>query len=240
MPRRGWGGKGPALIPESLGRLKGDKLAAVVSDGRAMAQVPGFRDTLIGIIDMEDWSLVRVIETSGPGFFLRSPDGTPCLWADVFTGELRGAMHIIDKPALEVVQVLKPEPGKTVAHTEFTRGGPKALVSIWEMDGAVIVYDAATFTELGRLPMVRPSGKYTVWTKITCEDGTSHHARVAAGAWALALCHRDRGDQCVPAGPDRHCHRPARHRALDRAVAVGSAWPARDLACPRPGLPRAG
>ncbi len=40
------GGKGPALIPESLGRLKGDKLAAVITEGRAMTQMPGFKDTL--------------------------------------------------------------------------------------------------------------------------------------------------------------------------------------------------
>ena len=40
------GGKGPALIPESLGRLKGDKLAAVISEGRAMTQMPAFKDTL--------------------------------------------------------------------------------------------------------------------------------------------------------------------------------------------------
>ena len=40
------GGNGPALIPESLGRLKGDKLAAVITDGRAMTQMPGFKDTL--------------------------------------------------------------------------------------------------------------------------------------------------------------------------------------------------
>ena len=52
--------------------------------------------------------------------------------------------------------------------------GSKALVSIWEMDGAVIVYDAETFKEIKRLPMVKPSGKYNVWNKITVEDGTSH------------------------------------------------------------------
>ena len=31
------GGKGPALIPESLGRLKGDKLAAVICEDAAGA-----------------------------------------------------------------------------------------------------------------------------------------------------------------------------------------------------------
>lgn len=143
-------------------------------NGHRVVAIPHLNEPRISVIDMEDWSLIKTIDTSGPGFFLRSHDGTPYLWADVFTGDHKGEMHIIDKQSLEVVKVLTPEPGKTVAHTEFTRDGSKALVSIWEMDGAVIVYDAATFTELKRLPMVKPSGKYNVWNKITFEDGTSH------------------------------------------------------------------
>lgn len=142
--------------------------------GHRVMAVPHLNEGRISVIDMEDWSLVKVIETSGPGFFLRSHAGTPYLWADVFTGEHKGEMHIIDKDSLEVVKVLVPEPGKTVAHTEFTKDGKFALVSIWEQDGAVIVFDAATFQEIKRLPMVKPSGKYNVWNKITFEDGTSH------------------------------------------------------------------
>ena len=143
-------------------------------NGHRVVAIPHLNEPRISVIDMEDWSLIKTIETSGPGFFLRSHDGTPYLWADVFTGENKGQMHIIDKQSLEVVQVLTPEPGKTVAHTEFTKDGTRALVSIWEMDGAVIVYDTATFREIQRLPMVKPSGKYNVWNKITFEDGTSH------------------------------------------------------------------
>ena len=63
------------------------------------------------------------------------------------------------KRALQIVKTLNPAPGKTVAHVEFTRDGSKALVSIWEDDGAVIVYDATTLEELKRLPMRKPSGK---------------------------------------------------------------------------------
>ena len=143
-------------------------------NGHRVMAVPHLNEGRISVIDMTDWSVIKVIETAGPGFFLRSHEGTPYLWADVFTGPNKGQMHIIDKQTLEVVKVLTPAPGKTVAHTEFTRDGKYALVSIWEMDGAVIVYDAATFEEVTRLPMVKPSGKYNVWNKITFEDGTSH------------------------------------------------------------------
>jgi hypothetical protein len=57
---------------------------------------------------------------------------------------------------------------------EFTRDGRHALVSIWDDDGAVVVYDSETFEEVRRLPMRRPSGKYNVFNKITLSEGTSH------------------------------------------------------------------
>jgi hypothetical protein len=103
---------------------------------------------------MQDWSLVKEIDTSGPGFFLRSHAGTPYLWADVFTGEHKGEMHIIDKQSLEVVKVLVPEPGKTVAHTEFTKDGDTgAGVDLGGGRRGDRVYDAANLTEVMRLPM---------------------------------------------------------------------------------------
>jgi hypothetical protein len=48
------------------------------------------------------------------------------------------------------------------------------LVSIWEDPGELVVYDAATFAEVKRLPMRKPSGKYNVYNKINFSDGTSH------------------------------------------------------------------
>ena len=110
----------------------------------------------------------------GPGFFLRSHSTSPYVWADVFFAPNKGHIHIIEKQTLEIVKTLIPEPGKIVAHTEFTRDGKHALVSVWEQDGALIVYDAKTLQEVKRLPMRKPSGKYNVGNKISFEDGTSH------------------------------------------------------------------
>jgi len=89
-------------------------------------------------------------------------------------GAKKDTLSIIDKRTLEVVRSLTPEPNKTAAHVEFDKDGRRALVSIWEDQGALVVYDAATFTEIKRIPMSRPSGKYNVWNKITFSDGTSH------------------------------------------------------------------
>ena len=69
---------------------------------------------------------------------------------------------------------LRPEPGKTAAHVEFTRDGSHALSSLWETDGAILVYDAVTLEEATRLEMRMPSGKYDVFNKSTLSAGTSH------------------------------------------------------------------
>ena len=110
----------------------------------------------------------------GPGFFLRSHENTPYAWTDVFFGPNRDVLHVIDKRTLEIVKTLKPAPGKIAAHVEFTRDGRFALVSVWDMDGALVIYDAATLEEVKRIPMRRPSGKYNVFNKITRSAGTSH------------------------------------------------------------------
>ncbi|WP_306144022.1 nitrite reductase [Roseibium sp. MMSF_3412] len=135
---------------------------------------PHLKDNAVSVIDMQTWKTVKRIETLGPGFFMRSHENSPYVWVDVFFGPNRDVMHVIDKQSLEIVKTLRPEKGATVAHVEFTRNGRHALVSIWEDEGAMIVYDAQTLEEIRRLPMKKPSGKYNVWNKITFSEGTSH------------------------------------------------------------------
>lgn len=143
-------------------------------NGRRVMATPHLKEAKISIIDMNDWKVIKTLDTLGPGFFMRSHNGSPYAWADVFFGPNKDVMHVIDKRTLEIVQTLRPEPGKTAAHVEFDKTGRHALVSIWEDDGAIVVYDAGTLKETKRLPMRKPSGKYNVWNKITFEDGTSH------------------------------------------------------------------
>lgn len=143
-------------------------------EGRTVMATPHLREAAVSVIDMETWETVKRIETLGTGFFMRSHENTPYAWVDVFFGENRDVLHVIDKRTLEIVKTLKPAPGKTAAHVEFTRDGRFALVSIWDMDGALVIYDAATLEEVRRIPMRKPSGKYNVWNKITLSTGTSH------------------------------------------------------------------
>lgn len=142
--------------------------------GRRVMAIPHLREGKLSVIDLKDWAVVDTIKTGGPGFFLRSHENSKYVWADVFFGPNKDQIHVIDKETLEIVRTLRPVPGATVAHVEFDRHGRYALISVWEDDGAVIVYDAQTFEEVRRLPMRKPSGKYNVWNKITFSDGTSH------------------------------------------------------------------
>ncbi|MGV6851547.1 MAG: cytochrome D1 domain-containing protein [bacterium] len=143
-------------------------------DGTTILATPNLKEAKLTFIDMKTWKNIKVLKTPGPGFFLRSHENSPYAWADVFFGPNKDQMLVIDKETLEIVKTIIPEPGKTSAHVEFTRDGRYALVSIWEMDGAVVVYDAKTLKEVKRLPMSKPVGKYNVYNKITRSEGTSH------------------------------------------------------------------
>lgn len=143
--------------------------------GRPVMASPNLKEGLVSVIDMQDWKTVKQIKTAGAGFFMRSHENTPYAWVDAFnSGAAKDTLQLIDKRTLEVAKTVRPMPGKTAAHVEFTRDGKYALVSIWEMDGALIVYDAETLQEIKRLPMKIPVGKYNVYNKTTRSAGTSH------------------------------------------------------------------
>lgn len=143
-------------------------------NGTTVLASPNLKDGAIDVIDMQTWQPVRTIATPGAGFFMRSHEATPYAWTDSMMSPTgKDTLTIIDKRTLQPVATVR-EPGKTLAHIEFTRDGRYALASVWEMDGAVVVYDAATFREVKRLPMRKPVGKYNVWNKITRSEGTSH------------------------------------------------------------------
>jgi cytochrome c553/WD40 repeat protein len=143
--------------------------------GRTVMATPNLNEGVVSIIDMQTWQTLKQIKTRGPGFFMRSHENSPYAWIDsMMSKEFKDTMQVIDKRTLEIAAELKPEPGKTFAHVEFTRDGRFVLASLWEMDGALIVYDALTLQEVKRIPMKKPVGKYNVWNKINKSEGTSH------------------------------------------------------------------
>ncbi len=142
--------------------------------GRPVLATPNLKDGVVTVIDMQNWQVVKQIRTPGPGFFMRSHENTRYAWTDLFNGAARDTLQLIDKQTLEIAATLTPSPGKTAAHVEFTQDGKYALVSVWENDGALVIYDAQSLKEIKRVPMKKPSGKYNVHNKITRSAGTSH------------------------------------------------------------------
>lgn len=143
-------------------------------DGHWMMATPHLKEGKVSVIDMTTWQTVKVIDTLGPGFFMRGHENSPYAWVDNSFSPAKDKVQIIDLRTLEIVKTLQPAPGKTTAHVEFTKDGRYALLSVMEMDGALIVYDAKTFEEVKRIPMVKPNGKYNVFNKISYSSGTSH------------------------------------------------------------------
>lgn len=143
--------------------------------GEPVMASTNLKDGLVTVISMRDWRVVRNIPTRGPGFFLRSHSKSPYAFVDsMMSRENKNVLQVIDKQRLEIVKEFRAPPGKTLAHVEFTRDGRYALASLWENDGAVIVYDMKTLEEVKRLPMSKPVGKYNVWNKTQKDEGTSH------------------------------------------------------------------
>jgi len=142
--------------------------------GIPVVATTNLKDSVVSVVDMKAWKTVAAIPVNGPGFFLRSHEATPYAWVDAMNSPRKDTLQVIDKRTLEVVRSLTPAPGKTVAHVEFDRYGKYALASVWEDDGAIVVYDAATFAEVKRIPASKPVGKYNIWNKVTRDAGTSH------------------------------------------------------------------
>jgi len=143
-------------------------------NGTTVLASPNLKGNAIDVIDMKSWKLIRTIAVPGPGFFMRSHENSRYAWTDsMMSPTAKDTLTLIDKATLEPVAQVR-EPGKTLAHIEFTKDGRYALASVWEMDGALVVYDAQTLKEVKRLPMSKPVGKYNVWNKISRSEGTSH------------------------------------------------------------------
>ena len=60
------------------------------------------------------------------------------------------------------VELARPSPTSNSPRTAAI----KRAASLWEDDGALIIYDAATLKEVKRLPIANPWARYNVWNKI--------------------------------------------------------------------------
>jgi len=129
--------------------------------GHPYGAINFLRKPLIYIIDLWNLKITRKIKLSSTGYFVRTHDNTPFIWCDTGTD----AMAIIDKKDFHIKKFLYPEPGKKVLHTAFTRDGRYALVSIYETEGGVVIYDAFSLKRIKKIPLRKPVGKYNAFNK---------------------------------------------------------------------------
>jgi len=136
--------------------------AAVWSQGGSVyAAFPHIGEPLVSVLRLYDWELVAEIKMKGPGFFARTHEYIPHIWVDTGTD----TVELIDKKTLKLAGEVIPQPGKKAMHIEFTKEGSFALVSVWEDDGAVVVYDTRTLKPVKSLPFKKPVGKYNATNK---------------------------------------------------------------------------
>jgi Cytochrome D1 heme domain len=127
--------------------------------GRDIIAMPDRSSGMLSIIDLQDWKTIRQIRIDGPAPFLRSHDYTPYVWVGTSAGSAHpDTLQLVDKQTLEVGAVLRPEPGKTPGHIQFSRDGRHALVSLLGEAGTIIVFDAQTLEMLTRITLDMPPG----------------------------------------------------------------------------------
>ena len=106
------------------------------------------------VLDSVTWTEAGRIAVHGQPVFAIAQPGARRVWVN-FAFPNNGVVQVIDVADMKVVKELKP--GRAVLHMEFTPRGEQAWISSRD-DGRVVVYDAASFAELARLPAESPSG----------------------------------------------------------------------------------
>ncbi|MBI5327122.1 MAG: c-type cytochrome [Deltaproteobacteria bacterium] len=138
-----------------------EKASNGVDKGVLYTAINHLKRPVLTILDLNSGKVVKEISLNGAGFFVRTHQNTPFIWVDTNTD----AIQIIDKAALQVVKTLVPSKGKKAMHIEFTKDGRYAMASIYEEEGSLVIYDAVTLTEIMRIPLRKPAGKYNALNK---------------------------------------------------------------------------
>ena len=142
-------------------------------NGRPVMATPHLHEGRISVHRHAGLAVVKRIDTPGPGFFMRSHENTPYAWTDSMLGKARTRWRSSTSAASRSSALDARRRARPPRMSSSTRRPLCAGLHRGEGRRAG-VYDAATFAEVKRIPMSRPSGKYNVWNKITFSDGTSH------------------------------------------------------------------
>ncbi len=142
-------GKGERKLPVyKMPHLEGWAIAGM----RAFLPAVGHHELLV--VNTNDWKeLGRVALKGQPVFAVARPDGRH-IWVN-FAFPDNDTIQIVDSETLKIIRTL--ELGKGALHMEFTPRGEAVWISIRDED-RVAIYDTQTLTQIGSLPVAKPSG----------------------------------------------------------------------------------
>ncbi|WP_457625281.1 cytochrome D1 domain-containing protein [Persephonella sp.] len=129
-------------------------------NGKFYFATPHIGKPYITVWQMYRWRFVDKISIKGNGFFVRTHPTTPYLWTDNGGDKI----VLVDKNDYSV-KTIETVKGKRVIHTEFSGDGNLAYVSLYNKDGALLIYDSITLKLLKKIPASIPIGKYNIINK---------------------------------------------------------------------------
>ena len=116
------------------------------------------------------WQVVRQIPMEGTGsLFLKTHPNSPWVWMDMPLNNVpAGAREVCvySKASGELDRCWSLGDRGAAVHFEYNRQGTQMWVSLWDREGAVVVYDDATLEEIDRITgdwVVTPTGKFNVY-----------------------------------------------------------------------------
>jgi len=123
------------------------------------------------------WKTCYVVETDGPGLFIRTHPESDYVWADQTLHpdpDVQQSIQVISKETGEIVKTIRitEQEGHVAVHFEFNADGTEVWVSNWnratskEPNGQIVVFDAKTLEEITRIDgLYAPTGKFNVYNR---------------------------------------------------------------------------
>ena len=147
------------------------------SDGRTLCASNSITEGKITVWDTQDWKVVKVVQTPGPGLFIRSDPHSEYVWADCMVSQHNQDVVVFDKNTLQLVTkgaakdgIIKV--GPQALHPEFTFDGNEVYVAEW-MGNAIKVYNSKTLQLIATIHgPITPTGIFNVGYRLE-EPGQS-------------------------------------------------------------------
>lgn len=122
---------------------------------------------VISVIDTDTWTNVTDLDTGGPSLFIRhnpaveNVEEYPYVWGETAFGDRHDEIYVIDVRTLEIVETLRPVPGESSWHPEFTLDGSEVYV-VSQTGNAIVVYDAESFDVVATIEAKTPSAIFNI------------------------------------------------------------------------------